>query len=38
MENQFHAEFVRNALYRMDKNDRDLRFYYGLDLNKKSTN
>jgi hypothetical protein len=38
MENQFHSEFVRNALCHMDKNDCDLRFYDGLDLNKKSTN
>jgi hypothetical protein len=38
MENQFYAEFVRNALCRMDENDRDLGFYDGIDLNKKSTN
>jgi len=38
MENQFHAEFVRNALCRMDKNDRDFGFSNGIDLNKKHTN
>jgi hypothetical protein len=38
MENQFHVEFVRNALNRMDEKDRDFRFYAGTDLNKKNTN
>ncbi len=33
MENQFHTEFVRNALYSIDYNDRDLGFYDGIDLN-----
>ena len=37
MENQFHTEFVRNALYRMDKDDRNFGFYDGIRLNKKHT-
>jgi len=36
MENQFHVEFVRNALYPKDDNERDLGFYDGIDLNTNS--
>jgi len=38
MENQFYADFVRNAFSHMDENSGDLGIYDGIDLNKKSTN
>ena len=38
MVDECYADFVRNALCRMDENDRDLGIYDGIDRNKKSTN
>ena len=38
MENQFHAEFISDALYPIIVNDRDFGFYSSTDLNKKNTN
>ena len=38
MENQFHAEFISDALYPIIVNDRDFGFYDVTVLNKTNTN